>query len=128
MSTTTTATRPLTENDLIDQLVIAWSWDEPITYHGPMDGREGVIIGATTRVYGPFHTVAPADTPLADPKDARIEVTKTQRGYYPTHRGPWRLVMAGYEGRGGFHKTKRDAVAAGRRRLAILDWHTANAT
>ena len=122
---TTTATRPLTENDLIDQLVIAWSWDEPITYHGPKDGGEGVIIGATTRVYGPFHTVAPADTPLADPKDSRIEVTKTAKGYYPTWKGPWRLTIDGRNG--GFHKTKRDALADGARRLAILDWHTANA-
>ena len=64
--------------------------------------------------------VAPADT-LIPLDDERVSVEKVPRGRYPSWQGPWLLRVAGQ--RRSFHRTKRDATAAGLRIVAILDWH-----
>jgi hypothetical protein len=49
-----------------------------------------------------------------------------ERGQYQPWSGAWRLTIPGVATTSQ-HKTKREAVAAGCRQLAILDWHAAQA-
>lgn len=66
------------------------------------------------------YLVAPADTPIPAKSD-RVNVTKR----LPTPHGPWLLAV---DGQGlGYHRTKRDATAAGLRTVAIRDWHASTA-
>lgn len=94
-------------------------------YQGPADGPFAQIAMALGAA-GPHGLtcdpacVAPADTPVPA-RDDRIVVARRERGYYPTHKGPWLLTVAGRQR--DFFTTKRDATAAGLRTVAILDWH-----
>lgn len=122
-----------TTTDLADRLigttVITMGGLDPVTYAG-RDPHGGGFESTTFRASGcTVHCdperVAPASTPLADAKDPRITVTKgtireaRAAGHYG--RGSWTLHLPGT--RATWHNTKAEAVAAGRRRLAILDWH-----
>jgi hypothetical protein len=112
----------------IGEDVIAWEVGSVVTYGGPDEhgSRFIMVIGvgknAMTVKCPPEH-VAPAGTPLADAKDPRIVVSKRQ-GW--ALAGQWLLDLPGQ--RRSQHKLKKDAVEAGRRRLAILDWHAAQAS
>lgn len=64
--------------------------------------------------------VAPKDAPIPE-RDNRVTAIKRVKGEYPNHLGPWQLVVGSHQH--GFHKTKRDATAAGLRTVAIDDWH-----
>lgn len=108
----------------VGDTVIAWDADNPVTYGGPDEyGMSTVwVIGIGTggmTVKCPPDRVAPAGTPLADPKDPRIRISKR---HGPSWLGNWWLEVPGS---GSWHKTKRAATAEGQRRLAISDWHTA---
>lgn len=112
----------------VGDTVISWGWESAITYGGPDEhGSEQVFVigvghgGVTVKC--PPERVAPADTPLADAKDPRIKIDKYKSAAWI---GDWWLRLPGVRASG--HKTKRDAVATARRRLAILDWHAANPT
>jgi hypothetical protein len=113
--------------------VIAWYHAEPVTYGGPderaphtsytrtkFDLRDST---STTTAFSPVERVAPADTPLADPKDPRMSISKyTSKPVGAA--GPWSLTLNHpgiTDDAPTFHKTKRDAVISGRVRLAILD-------
>ncbi|MEU4749432.1 hypothetical protein AB0F93_00450 [Micromonospora tulbaghiae] len=111
-------------------MVIAWNDDGPVEYGGPDPHSAtssgyvmvmGVGKGGMKVLCQPWK-VAPAGTALADPKDPRIAVEKRRRPmtYLP---GDWMLAMP--DGKVSWFKTKREAVAAARRRLAIIDYHAA---
>lgn len=113
--------------------VITWSLDGTAVYGGPSDDPiwETVEYGAidgrmTPRIFCAAGDVAPAGTPLADPKDPRVDVRRSKRPftYLP---GDWYLSVPDGKGgsRGSWHKTKKAAVGDAVRRLAIVDWHTA---
>lgn len=127
--TTATAQR-ITQADLIGQPVLTMAHEGTMRYDGPDSGGfESMIFGmGGTGILTTFDRIAPADIPIAD-SDPRITVTKgttaeaRRAGHYG--RGAWRLSLP--ERWDTWHDTKRDAVTAGLRRLAILDWHAANA-
>jgi hypothetical protein len=55
-----------------------------------------------------------------------VTVTLRPRAERPSSAaGNWRLDLPGQAS--SWHRTKRDGTAAGLRRLAILDWHAAQA-
>lgn len=111
--------------------VISWNYDMPVQYGGDDDGgyerlKIGVGSGGSPVLHCAPDRVAPADTVLADKKDPRIVVDK-----YPARRdrvfgvaGDWRLQIEGKPPT--WFKTKGAAIAAGQRRLAILDYHRTN--
>lgn len=107
--------------------VMSWYDADPVEYGGPGDGPWTTLafqVGASglpVRHCDPAK-VAPADTPIAA-GDARLVVDKRARAEMPYgESGPWRLSLPGERGPSR-HRTKREAIATGLRRLAILDWH-----
>jgi hypothetical protein len=123
---TTTGTTPRVRDVPAGTLVIYASGEGVYEYEGPTDGSYDQIalgFGARREHNGlkcrPEH-VAPADTPIPD-KDDRVVAVKRDRGQYPTHKGPWLLIVAD-KPRDHF-RTKRDATKAGLRTVAIIDWH-----
>ena len=115
----------------IGQLVITWDDDEPREYGGPSDhpGLTEVSFSLTDRripvVKCDPQRVAPADTPIPA-RDARVTVEQRHRSERPYGApGNWRLTLPGQLP--SWHKTKRDATAAGLRQVAIIDWHARQA-
>lgn len=114
--------------------VIAWGYHEPITYGGPDDDRSGfTTVEFSFGAAGPVlraqpDKIAPADTPLPEANDSRISVEKRPltearaAGHYG--RGSWKATVEGalYP---VWENTKKEAVLAAQRRLAILDWQAA---
>ena len=107
--------------------VISWYDDKPVEYGGAGDGPWTTLSfalfagGLPVRRCEP-HRVAPADVPVAV-ADPRVSVVKCAKADVPYGEpGPWRLTLPGVT-HPSWHRIKRDAVAAGLRRLAILDWH-----
>jgi hypothetical protein len=114
-------------------LVISWYDSGPVQYGGPDDRGRGhstlscELLGtsAPVRECDPAR-VAPADIPIPA-QDARVNVAKRPRTEMPNGAaGPWRLTLPGVT-QPSWHRLQRDAVAAGLRRLAILDWHATRA-
>jgi hypothetical protein len=116
--------------------VIGWGWgvDQPLVWGGVGDSVPGfestsISFGAKPSTqYCEVTRVAPADTPLADAKDPRIRVHH-DKGHKTRNRaywlpGDWCLELP--DTVPSWFKTKKDAVEAAVRRLAILDWHVAN--
>lgn len=131
-----TTTAPITAESLTGQTVISWSTDTHYRYAGEGDRRGmnrvtfRIGVGGLSDLQAAFDRVAPADT-VIPAKDERVVVVKSTTAEaraagdsYPS--GPWRLDLPGV--RATWHKTKRDATAAGLRRMAILDFHAALAT
>lgn len=117
----------ITAADLIGQPVLTMSIPELYLYEGPDDlGFESIRYGATIGIATAFDRIAPADTPIPAADD-RVQVEKRpmlearRAGHYG--RGSWRLALP--DRPYTWHNTKGEAVAAGLRRLAILDWHAA---
>lgn len=108
----------------VGDTVIFWNLSFPVTYAGPdPHGSEVLSDGVRgSRIYCEPERVAPADAPLPDKSDPRLQIRKSKRPftYLP---GDWCLSLP--KGRTSWHKTKRDATEAGLRRLAIVDWHAA---
>jgi len=109
----------------VGALVLSWDLERPVEYGGVDEHAatsNGLVYvvgrgkGGMTVLCQP-EMVAPANTTLAHPKDPRIQVDKTA----PSFHGTWRMGLPGR--RATWHKTRREAVAAGQRRLAIIDWH-----
>lgn len=103
--------------------VISFELDSVATYGGPDEhGSQFVmVIGVGTggiTVKCPLGHVAPADIPITDGWDRLFVVIKGS-----SVQGNWALGLTGGF-RPTWHKTKRAAVAAGRRRMAIIQWHT----
>jgi hypothetical protein len=112
----------------VGDTVIAWDMTTSVTYGGVDEHGSTftIVIGRgvnSMTVLCPPDRVAPAGTPLADAKDPRLSIEK---GKGPSWLGNWRLNVPANRIGGSWHKTKRDAVAEGQRRLAIADWHTAH--
>jgi hypothetical protein len=122
--------------DLIGRPVITWrdGPDRGYVYAGPgrHEGMEetafGFGTGGPTTVKCDPTRVAPIDTAIPV-KDERVQITKYERGNYPTWVGPWHLTIpSGPDAVAtSFHKTKRDATTEGLRRLAITDYHATRA-
>ena len=121
---------------LTGQPVISWSTDTLYRYAGigERSGMSRVTFrigsGGLSDLECDFGRVAPADT-VIPAKDERVVVVKSttaeaRNAGVPYPDGPWRLDLPGV--RATWHKTKRDATAAGLRRMAILDWHAAQDT
>src|SRR3954451_4035716 len=127
--TTTPAT--ITAPVAVSEKALTWFDSEPIIYGGPSDkaGWSSLIVGRRVERQCDADRIAPADTPVPA-KDPRVEVTKrTTRearaaNYYG--RGSWSYTIPGYAWTMRAD-TKRAALADGARRLAILDWHAAQA-
>jgi hypothetical protein len=123
MTVTTAVEQPVREVPA-GTLVIYTGQDGTFAYTGPADGPWGQIAISFSREHHGLRCapdeVAPADIAIPT-HDARVTVVKRERGMYPTHKGPWRLTVAGQDR--DFYRTKRDATAAGLRAVAILDWH-----
>jgi hypothetical protein len=118
---------PVAEGDL----VISWYDDKPVAYGGDTDNgfaelSFGLLSGGPPVRKCPPGQVAPADVPIPD-RDPRVSVTKRTRADMPYGAaGIWQLTLPGRQ-HGSWHRTKRDATAAGLRQVAILDWHAARA-
>lgn len=114
----------------IDDSVISWYDENAVRYGGPCDDAAwttfefGVLSDRRPVRKCPQERVAPADTPIPL-KDPRVSVVKLSRGEYVTWIGPWQLQLPGQKAE--CFKTRRDAVATGLRRLAIIDWHAKHA-
>lgn len=105
----------------VGDLVMAWEADGPLRYLGPDQhgSRFVLVIGPSpSGVHCPVGHVAPADTPIVTDKDHLFTVAKGARSFH----GPWSLWLPGALSRSN-HATKRDAVAAGRRKMTIVGWH-----
>ncbi len=116
-----------------------WSWhdDEVMTYLGPDEhgSQHVVVIGITggitagvgadnSGVKCPVGRVAPADVDVtSDRWDHLFTVAK---GKGPSWLGNWFVEVVGSWPT--WHKTKRAAVAAGRRRTAIVKWWAEHGT
>lgn len=123
--TTVTTTPPTTEAELIGQPVILWGWEGVFVYKGDNGslGMERVGFGAVPSVETSFERVAPADVVIPQ-RDIRVNVTKGDRGVARRHGHYGNAWMLNLPGRPTtWFNTKREAVAAGLRRCAILDWH-----
>lgn len=114
----------------IGTTVITWNAREPRIYGGPNDhpGMESTKYdmrnGGLPTILCEAERVAPATVTIGD-TDSRIHTVKHARKLRSHHSGPWELQLPGVAvSDTSFFKTKRDAVAAGLRRLAILDFHT----
>lgn len=125
----TTALAAANDGPAVGDTVITWMAQEPVTYGGPdAHGSSFVMVigvgknGMTVKC--PPDRAAPADTPLADAKDPRIQVVRLARSSF---HGSWqlRLDVDGPAALPSTHKTKTAAVNEGQRRLAIVDWHAA---
>lgn len=109
----------------VGALVISWDNEKPVEYGGP-DPHGSSLVYVIGRGQGgmtvlcPPNRVAPANTTLTHPSDPRIDVFKGKRPA-PFFHGDWCLSLPGLKTT--WHKTKREAMAAAVRRLAILDWH-----
>ncbi|MEV0732423.1 hypothetical protein [Polymorphospora sp. NPDC050346] len=122
------ATAGLPAGIAVGDEVISWYDDEPVIYGGPGDGGPFTTLRFAfgsgrlpTRLCEPDR-VAPVDTPIPD-RDERIVVEKRPTRERPYgEAGVWRLTLPGTI-HPTWHRTKRDAVATGLRRLAIRDWH-----
>lgn len=125
---TTVTSKPTTVEDLIGQPVLSWSNEERYIYLGPDGDRSGMNsleIGRNgIRLRASFDSVAPADV-VVPLRDIRVNVSKgdlrTARACGHYGRGAWMLNLPGR--RTTWHNTKGEAMAAGLRRLAIIDWH-----
>lgn len=108
----------------VGELVISWWDDRPVFYGGlPREGvetyaRYGTPYTQRTRFCDPGR-VAPATTPLAASNDPRLTVVKGRKPH-PWLDGPWNLTHPGADAPEWF-RTKREALDAGMRRLAIGD-------
>lgn len=118
---------PIAKGDL----VITWYDDNPVQYGGPADGGPfttltfGVLDGRTPVRRCDPERVAPAGTPIP-PRDDRVTVVNRPRSEMPYGQpGTWRLTLPGQPA--SWHRTKRAGTAVGLRRVAILDWHAAQA-
>ena len=114
--------------------MISWFDPEPVLYGGvdPLRPEFPTLSGdltqsrrTWTRRCGP-QFVAPADIPIPS-RDPRVVVTKGNAraaGIWDLPPQAWVLTLAvGDAPSPTWHKTKRDAVAAGHRQLAIMLWH-----
>lgn len=109
--------------------VISWYDDQPVQYGGPDPDRAAFSTLTFSIGTGDLpirrcdaERVAPADVPVPA-QDARVSVVKVSKADTPYGvAGSWRLTLPGVE-HPSWHRIKRDAVATGLRRLAILDWH-----
>ncbi len=122
---------PLPYAVLVGQPAISWGSERPYVYGGKPDheGMGSIEIGVGRRMATVIRTdparVAPADTPVPA-KDPRVTVVKVAKERVPsyyraTKAGKWRLTLPGVE-RDDYFDTKKEATAAGLRRLAILDY------
>lgn len=111
-------------SNLIGQLVISEFSDSPMIYKGESGtgwNRVTMSLGAgTSSLEAEFSTVAPADIAIPTSSE-RIEIIKHDKKPAPWAAGKWQLVIDG-EGR-GWHRIKREALAAGLRAVAIIEWH-----
>lgn len=112
-------------SNLIGQLVLVDGFDRPMIYEGLPDtpGWTRVTFGLGTgmsSVRADFDSVMPAETPIPEKSD-RIEIVKHPKK--PDYRaaGPWELLIDGMHS--GWHRIKREAMAAGLLRVAITEWH-----
>ena len=115
----------------VGQLVITWYDAKPVKYGGTASrgftelSFRALDSGPAVRKCDPDR-VAPADTPIPT-RDARVTVEQRPRSERPPGApGNWRLTLPGQLP--SWHNTKRDGTADGLRRVAILDWHAAQAT
>lgn len=123
-----TATQPGGWQPTVGEQVIAWNYTGPMVYGGRHDDPrfERMIIGRSGhRLLCEPDRVAPVDAPLPDAKDPRIQVSKGKKPH-PWLSGNWCMALP--KQTETWHKTKRDAVADGQRRLAIVDWHASQKT
>lgn len=118
----------------IGDTVITWNDSEPRIYGGPSDDpafestKFDMRYGGTPTILCSAERVAPATVTIPD-SDARVTTVKHARKLASHHSGPWELQLPGIAtSDSSFFKTKRDAVAAGLRRLAILDFHANQTT
>ncbi len=108
-----------------------WSWhdDEVMIYRGPDDhgSQHVVIIGGPddSGVKCPPGRVAPADIDVTSDRWDHLFVVQKGRG--PSWLGNWALGLTGGHVP-TWHKTKKDAIAAGRRRMAIVNWWAEHGT
>jgi hypothetical protein len=118
-TTNTVVTAPAAAPTVGDAVLSFWD-DEPRTYGGVnADGavtlRFQMFSGQRPVRHCPADRVAPADVAVPA-ADARVSVRKLA---VATYYGAWLLELPGMAP--DAFKRKRDAVAAGLRRLAILD-------
>jgi len=115
--------------------IIGWSYAGDIVWGGPGDRDPRfesyqISFNGPSTLSCPVTRVAPAGTPLADTKDPRIEIVH-HKGYRTRNaaywlKGDWHLTLTDIGAGAGWFKTKKDALAAAVRHLAIVDWHAAN--
>ena len=109
-------------------LVISWDDTEPVTYGGPSEHTLTTLILDLTGKAGKIRKCDPGKAAPASvtipAKDPRLSVEKRPSAEKPYGaQGNWKLTLPGQQPT--WHSTKRDAAAAGLRRVAILDWHAA---
>ncbi|MEV0732421.1 hypothetical protein [Polymorphospora sp. NPDC050346] len=116
---------PLPAGLAVGEKVMSWEHDMEIRYGGPSDAYAYAVLTdrATGEpvLYCPPQHVAPVGTPIPV-KDERVVIEKRPTWERPYGEvGVWRLTLP--SGEPSWHRTKREAIAHGHRRLAILDWH-----
>lgn len=123
---------PLPGADLIGLPVLSWSKgsDRAYIWGGPPE-RDGwdttAYSGGTPVITTSYDRVAPSDTPIPA-KDPRVTVEKLPKKRDYQDAGPWLLRIDGVDGsKWTAWRTKKDALTDGLRRVAILDWHAAQA-
>jgi len=114
---------------LIGQPVMSWYDSETVTYGGEDENRDGFVSlrvgigsGALPVRKCERNRVAPVNTPIPM-KDDRVQVEKLSKKAY-WMQGPWMLTLP--DSMPDYFRTKRDAVAAGLRRVAIIDANKEN--
>ena len=118
-------------SDLVGQRVLSWYDDDVVEYGGREDDDQfsslafALFAGKLPVRKCTPGRVAPEGTPIPA-KDDRVQVVKHAKRPFPWAAGAWELALPGQKP--DFFATKRDATTTGRRRLAILDWHTAQDT
>ncbi len=124
----TETTSPATRGVPVGTLVIYADQEGQFDYRGGADGpyaEIAIALGGTGKhgLRCEVQLVAPADTnvPASDP---RVSAVKQSTGHYPTWKGPWLLFLGGSPS-ARFFKTRKEAIAAGLRTVAIGDWHAA---
>lgn len=103
-------------------------WQGPSDTPGTSTFSFALGRGETSKIWTSISNIAPSGTPLADPKDDRVDVVKGQKP------GPWlpgdwclRLRISGGLTIEGWFKTKTDALERARYVLAVHDFHTSAA-
>lgn len=113
-------------DNLIGQLVISRNTESTFNYQGePDDDRFerwefAMGSGERPKLWASLESVAPADIEIPASSD-RIEIIKHAKkpGYWAA--GPWELRIDGEHC--GWHRIKREAMAAGLKAVAITEWH-----